>query len=103
MAYSPLDQGGLLRKPSLKKLADEAGCTPAQLALAWLLAKGPHIVPIPGTTRADHLAENIGAAEVVLAPQIVAELDALINRHTVAGPRYSASTQTEIDTEEFAE
>jgi hypothetical protein len=83
-------------------LAAEAGCTPAQLALAWLLAKGPHIVPIPGTTSAEHLVENIGAAEVVLAPAIVEKLDALINRHTVAGPRYNADTQAEIDTEEFA-
>jgi hypothetical protein len=83
-------------------LASEAGCTPAQLALAWLLAKGPHIVPIPGTTRTDHLVENLAAAEVSLAPAIVAKLDALINRHTVAGPRYSAATQAEIDTEEFA-
>jgi aryl-alcohol dehydrogenase-like predicted oxidoreductase len=82
-------------------LAAEAGCTPAQLALAWLLAKGPHIVPIPGTTDAAHLAENLGAVEVVLAPSIVERLDALINRHTVAGPRYSAGNQAEIDTEEF--
>ena len=82
-------------------LAAEAGCTPAQLALAWLLAQGPHVVPIPGTTNAGHLAENLGAAEVVLAPALVDKLDALINRHTVVGPRYSANTQAEIDTEEF--
>ena len=82
-------------------LAAEAGCTPAQLALAWLLAKGPHIVPIPGTTNAAHLAENLGAADVALAPAIVDRLDALVNRHTVAGPRYNAGTQAEIDTEEF--
>ena len=82
-------------------LAAEAGCTPAQLALAWLLAKGPHIVPIPGTTNAAHLAENLGAADVELAPAIVDRLDALVNRHTVAGPRYNAGTQAEIDTEEF--
>ena len=83
-------------------LAAEAGCTPAQLALAWLLAKGPHIVPIPGTTSIDHLAENLAAVDVVLAPARIEKLDALINRHTVAGPRYNASTQSEIDTEEFA-
>ena len=82
-------------------LAAEAGCTPAQLALVWLLAKGPHIVPIPGTTNAAHLAENLGAADVELAPAIVDRLDALVNRHTVAGPRYNAGTQAEIDTEEF--
>jgi aryl-alcohol dehydrogenase-like predicted oxidoreductase len=82
-------------------LAGEAECTPAQLALAWLLAKGPHIVPIPGTTSAEHLAENLAAVEVVLTPSIVEKLDARINRHTVAGPRYNAATQSEIDTEEF--
>ena len=82
-------------------IAAEAGCTPAQLALAWLLARGPHIVPIPGTTNAAHLAENLGAADVALAPAIVDRLDALVNRHTVAGPRYNAGTQAEIDTEEF--
>ena len=83
-------------------LAAEAGCTPAQLALAWLLARGPHVVPIPGTTNTEHLAENLGAADVELAPALVDKLDALINRHTVVGPRYNASTQAEIDTEEFA-
>jgi aryl-alcohol dehydrogenase-like predicted oxidoreductase len=83
-------------------LASEAGCTPAQLALAWLLAKARYIVPIPGTTNTEHLAENLGAADVVLAPTIVDRLDALINRDTVTGARYNASTQAEIDTEEFA-
>jgi aryl-alcohol dehydrogenase-like predicted oxidoreductase len=83
-------------------LADEAGCTPAQLALAWLLAKSPNIVPIPGTTSIGHLAENMGAAAVTLTPTLFAKVDAAINRHTVTGPRYNASTQAEIDTEEFA-
>jgi len=82
-------------------LADEAGCTPAQLALAWLLAKGGHIVPIPGTTSMEHLVENIGGASVTLAPAMLDKLDATINRRTVTGPRYNAATQAEIDTEEF--
>ncbi len=82
-------------------LANEAGCTPAQLALAWLLAKGEHIVPITGTTSIEHLEENLGAAEVALAPGLVARLDALINRDTVVGARYNPNTQAEIDTEEF--
>jgi aryl-alcohol dehydrogenase-like predicted oxidoreductase len=83
-------------------IAAEAGCTPAQLALAWLLAKGDDIVPIPGTTRLDHLEENAAAAAVSIAPGIVRRLDALINQQTVIGPRYNVSTQAEIDTEEFA-
>ncbi len=85
----------------LAALAAEAGCTPAQLSLAWLLARGEHVVPIPGTTSVAHLEENLGAAEVTLGPGLVARLDALINHHTVSGARYNAATQTEIDTEEF--
>ncbi len=83
------------------KLARENDCTMGQLALAWLLARGDHIIPIPGTTRLDHLAENAGAAEVTLKPGMEARLNALINTRTVAGPRYAASTLPEIDTEDF--
>lgn len=82
-------------------IAEELGCTPAQLALAWLLAKGEHILPIPGTTRIDHLEENLGAAGVALGADSVARLDALINQRTVAGARYNAAAQADIDTEEF--
>lgn len=84
-----------------KALAREAGCTPAQLALAWLLGRGGHVLAIPGTTRIDHLEENLATAEVVLSPDVIARAEALINQATVAGPRYNAATQTEIDTEEF--
>jgi len=82
-------------------LAQEAGCTPAQLALAWLLARGPHVVPIPGTTRIRHLEDNVGAAAVSLRGDLATRLDALINQGSVSGARYGANTQTEIDTEEF--
>jgi aryl-alcohol dehydrogenase-like predicted oxidoreductase len=82
-------------------LAAEAGCTPNQLALAWLLAQGEHIIPIPGTTSIAHLEEDVAAADVVLSPATLQRADALINQRTVAGPRYNAATQTEIDTEEF--
>ncbi len=83
-------------------LAREARCTPAQLALAWLLARGEHVVPIPGTTSVEHLHENLGAAAVSLDAGLVARLDALINERTVSGPRYNAGNQAEIDTETFA-
>jgi aryl-alcohol dehydrogenase-like predicted oxidoreductase len=86
---------------ALQALANEAGCTPAQLALAWLLAKGDDIIPIPGTTSRAHLREDIGAADVVLSADLMARLDALINQSTVRGPRYNATMQPEIDTEEF--
>jgi len=87
--------------PSWRALAAEAGCTAAQLALAWLLAKGPHIIPIPGTTSVAHLEENVGAADVVLDADLIARAEALINPRTVSGPRYPAGTQAEIDTEEI--
>ena len=88
--------------PGLTAVAQEAGCTLAQLALAWLLARGAHVVPIPGTTNPKHLSENLGAATVTLNAAQVARLDALVNPQTVTGARYNAATQLEIDTEEFA-
>jgi aryl-alcohol dehydrogenase-like predicted oxidoreductase len=82
-------------------IARQAGCTPAQLALAWLLASGDHIVPIPGTVNEAHLAENLGAARVQLSPLVMAQLDALFQPQAVHGPRYNAQNQAEIDTEDF--
>jgi aryl-alcohol dehydrogenase-like predicted oxidoreductase len=85
----------------LEPLAREAGCSMVQLALAWLLAQGDHVVPIPGTTSLLHLEENLGADAVTVSPAILQRAGALINQHTVTGPRYNATTQTEVDTEEF--
>ncbi|MEZ0309945.1 MAG: aldo/keto reductase, partial [Ramlibacter sp.] len=68
-----------------KALAQEAGCTPAQLALAWLLHKAPHIVPIPGTTSVEHLREDLAAADVKLSAELRGRVEALINNGTVAG------------------
>ena len=73
----------------------------AQAALAWVLAQGEHIIPIPGTTRLDHLEENARAEQVRLSPAALANLDELINPSTVSGPRYSPAVQQEIDTEEI--
>ncbi|MDF2462691.1 MAG: putative aldo-keto reductase [Ramlibacter sp.] len=87
--------------PPYKALAAEAGCTPAQLALAWLLNKAPHIVPIPGTTNAGHLREDIGAADIKLDAELLRRLEALINQKTVVGNRYSDQSRKEVDTEEF--
>ena len=83
------------------EIAGEAACTKAQLALAWLLAKESFIVPIPGTRHPSHVIENMGAADIALAPAAVSRLDALINERTVAGDRYNEATQQEIDTENF--
>jgi aryl-alcohol dehydrogenase-like predicted oxidoreductase len=82
-------------------LADTAGCSMAQLALAWLLAQGDHILPIPGTTSCAHLEENLGAVELTISPAILEQAGSLIDQHSVSGARYPAATQAEIDTEEY--
>lgn len=87
--------------PAYNKIAAEVGCTPGQLALAWLLAKAPHIVPIPGTRHVAYAQENFAAINVKLSGAQVAQLDNLINQQTVVGDRYNAATQEEIDTEQF--
>lgn len=87
--------------PAYRALAAEAGCTPAQLALAWLLSRGDHVIPIPGTTSVEHLQENVAAADVVVPAGVLARVDALINQQTVAGHRYGAQARSEVDTEEF--
>jgi hypothetical protein len=83
------------------QLANEAGCSPAQLALAWLLHKAPHIIPIPGTSSVPHLLEDLGASEVRLSAEVISQLEALINEKTVHGNRYSAQSNSEVDTEAF--
>jgi len=82
-------------------LAREAGCSLPQLALAFVLGRGAHVVAIPGTTSMTHLEDNVGAARVTLSGELASRLDALINQHTVAGERYNAATQAEVDTENF--
>lgn len=83
-------------------IATREGVTPAQLSLGWVLAQGEHIVAIPGTSNPAHLAENIARTDWAMPSALAEELDALINRHTVAGPRYGPTMQATIDTEEFA-
>ncbi len=84
-------------------LAKEAGCTPAQLALAWLLAKAPHVIAIPGMRSIAHLDEDLGADAVTLNADTMARLDDMFRPGAAAGPRYVPATQAEVDTEEFAE
>jgi aryl-alcohol dehydrogenase-like predicted oxidoreductase len=87
--------------PPYRQLAREAGCSPAQLALAWLLHKRPYIVAIPGTTDVDHLKEDLAAMDVRLDAAVLAALEALINERTVTGNRYSEQSNREVDTEVF--
>lgn len=88
--------------PGFRQIAADAGCTPAQLAIAWVLARAPFIHAIPGTTSPEHLEEDFEAMSVAPGESAIERLDRLINQDTVAGPRYVAKTQAEIDTEEFA-
>ena len=63
-------------------------CTPAQLALAWVLAQGEDIVPIPGTKRRKYLQENVGALDVDLTSADLAHIEEVVPKHAFAGPRY---------------
>jgi diketogulonate reductase-like aldo/keto reductase len=74
MAYSPLDQGRLLTQAPLKKIAAEIGCTPAQLAIAWVLAQ-PGVVTIPKASTRERVKENFEALDVMLSRDVLAELD----------------------------
>jgi aryl-alcohol dehydrogenase-like predicted oxidoreductase len=72
----------------IEAIAREKGCPPAQLALAWLVAQGPDVVPIPGTKRTDRLEENVGAAEVKLSAEDVRRVSAAVPAGAAAGLRY---------------
>jgi len=72
----------------LEAMAADKGCTPAQLALAWVLAQGPDVVPIAGTRRIPYLEENLAALEISLAPEDLARLDRIAPPGAAHGPRY---------------
>ena len=91
--YSPRFQGDNFQKnldlvAKITELAKRKGCTPSQLALAWVLAQGPDIVPIPGTKQIGYLDENLAAAKVVLAPAELREIDAILPAGAASGDRY---------------
>ncbi|WHZ18659.1 MAG: Oxidoreductase, aldo/keto reductase family [Rhodanobacteraceae bacterium] len=94
--HSPRFQGDNFAKnlklvDKVRELANGKGCTPAQLALAWVLAQGAHIVPIPGTKRVRYLDENLGALDVKLDADDLAAIDAVFPRDAAAGARYQAA------------
>ena len=72
----------------IRRIAAAKGCTAGQLALAWVLAQGPDVVPIPGTKRRVYLEENLGALEVRLSPDDLARLDHILPPGAAAGTRY---------------
>jgi len=77
----------------LKKIGEEKNATPAQIALAWLLAQKPWIVPIPGTTKLNRLQENIGAVSIVLTPEDLKKIDVAASKIAVQGGRYPEHLQ----------
>jgi aryl-alcohol dehydrogenase-like predicted oxidoreductase len=81
----------------LGRIADQKRVTRAQIALAWLLAQKPWIVPIPGTTKRHRLEENLGAADVELTPDDLRDIEAAVSDVEVQGDRYSPQMQQRID------
>jgi aryl-alcohol dehydrogenase-like predicted oxidoreductase len=81
----------------VQEIAKGKGATPGQVALAWLLARGSDIVPIPGTKRRRYLEENVSAASLVLEPQDIEALDRALAPDAVAGPRYNERMMAFID------
>ncbi|HEX2774016.1 MAG TPA: aldo/keto reductase [Micromonosporaceae bacterium] len=81
---------------AVRGVATEIGCTPAQAALAWLLAQGPDVLPIPGTKRVHYLEENAAAADVQLTDEQVARLTAAVPAGAVAGERYPAASMRAV-------
>ncbi len=95
----PLLSRNLAIIDAFDRIAAECGVTPAQLALGWMLARAPHIVPIPGTRSIAHLEENVAAATITLPDTALAAVDALLPANALSGPRYPAAAQAQIDTE----
>jgi aryl-alcohol dehydrogenase-like predicted oxidoreductase len=81
----------------VRKLADEKGATPAQLAITWLLAQGDDIVPIPGTKRRRYLEENVAALELKLSPDDLAAIDEVAPPGAVAGDRYTPTFMARVN------
>jgi aryl-alcohol dehydrogenase-like predicted oxidoreductase len=78
-------------------LAKEKGCTPAQLALAWVLSRGTHVVPIPGTKRRRYLEENAGAVELRLSEDDLRRIDELLPRGAASGSRYGEAAMASVN------
>jgi aryl-alcohol dehydrogenase-like predicted oxidoreductase len=100
--YQPRFQGDNLEAnlrlvERVREIADEVGCTPAQLALAWLLHQGDDVVPIPGTKRVQYLEENAAAANITLSADRLAALDEAMPVGAAAGDRYPAESMGSVE------
>jgi aryl-alcohol dehydrogenase-like predicted oxidoreductase len=80
-------------------VAADAGLTPAQLSIAWVMARWAHIVPIPGTRSIAHFDDNLAAIHATLKPETIAAVDAIFTPGAVQGTRYNPAAQSQIDTE----
>ena len=94
--------GNLALLKQFTALADAIDLLPAELAIAWVLAQGEHIIALPGTTNETHLLQNAAASRLQLDPVILDKAGQIFNQDTVHGPRYSAKVQASVDTEMFA-
>ena len=99
--HSPRFQGENFKRnldlvEKIERLARDKGCTPAQLALAWVMAQGEDIVPIPGTKRVKYLEENLGALEVQLTAEELREIDTIAPKGVAAGERYPEASMRSI-------
>ena len=81
----------------VKQFAREINCEPSQIALAWVLAQKPWIVPIPGTTKINRLQENAGAVNVSLSPEDLQKIDKVLSKIEIAGERYAPASQKMIN------
>jgi aryl-alcohol dehydrogenase-like predicted oxidoreductase len=79
------------------EIAARKDCTPAQLALAWVLAQGEHIIPIPGTKKRRYLEQNAGAVDLEVSPEELRELDELLAKYPDTGDRYSEANWKQVD------
>ncbi|HEY6560605.1 MAG TPA: aldo/keto reductase [Polyangiaceae bacterium] len=100
--FSPRFQGDNFAKnvelaSHIERLATQKGVSPAQLALAWALARGTDVVPIPGTTTRRHLEENVAALSIQLSPAELAQIDEIAPKGAAAGERYHAAGMQSID------
>ncbi|KAJ2922171.1 hypothetical protein H1R20_g14926, partial [Candolleomyces eurysporus] len=114
MAYSPLGRGfltGQIKSSSdipdeimnhnwaiveaLKAVADQVGCTPAQLCLAWVASLGPHVIPLPGSAKASRILENLEAGDLELSSADLAKVNAIIETAEIKGDRYYGLTDEE--------
>ncbi|MDX3901203.1 MAG: aldo/keto reductase [Sphingobium sp.] len=96
---APLIEQNMALAQRFTALAREAGMTPAQLSIGWVLSRALHVVPIPGTTSIAHLDEDLAAATMTFAPDLLAAVDELFPPNALKGPRYGAPMQALIETE----